>query len=680
MRNCAYIIVVVACFWQHFVQEINAHNFQEQIQHLRSGNGYQQQSQSSQYTVHYNQPLPHHWSIQNGFIPNEVGPEFLQPDLDQGHITYVDVANPFDIGSQYQHQIYYATDNGVDYYGLQSQAQDGLTQQQEQSLTGYKNRRFMDQSLATTRESNEQLNNPGQRRAYDNARNSHLQMRTCAGFQCYNAKQFSEKQSQPRAQERQPNHNQLTLPVKYDAPTPKEEQRQRELYDERQQEHQIFTSPAKYYDSGEEPEKVQRQRQEELHYNVPEKNIITQTDISHYYIPITKDQNQLFCQGTQCSAPDIRQEIGQSRHGVASGPHAPLPQMRIISPKPVNDENIQSRNSYCPNGFFGLMTDPTDSSKFIDCSLTKAVQNSRNCSSNLGKFCKGKPDGIHAHPFECTKFITCTYGRLYETECAIKTDFDGVSCNHKYNVPCNRKSVEQLSDGKLFKALPSLENIKCLQGLDGVFPSPFNNRLYFKCFDGKMFKRTCGKGKFFSLSRKLCDINEYERSFDTALPSDLVLSKPFQKRDVQYQRKRRNSNASTGVNVIKCPQNMKGNFIHPFFNTNYVKCFDGVTEIERCLNGAIFSRHERKCIPCNDEISVNDGGIGYAMEKNRHNEVSDENLGVFCGPESKGYYPHPTNWRKYVICHKGVVTVNLCPKNKIFDIDLEKCVEYENKI
>lgn len=63
--------------------------------------------------------------------------------------------------------------------------------------------------------------------------------------------------------------------------------------------------------------------------------------------------------------------------------------------------------------------------------------------------------------------------------------------------------------------------IRCPPDVRGVFPYPFSNTQYIKCIDGRLLIKSCRRGQMFSLSRKLCDLQDHLLSFDTAVPVHL---------------------------------------------------------------------------------------------------------------------------------------------------------------
>lgn len=67
---------------------------------------------------------------------------------------------------------------------------------------------------------------------------------------------------------------------------------------------------------------------------------------------------------------------------------------------------------------------------------------------------------------------------------------------------------------------------------------------------------------------------------------------------------------------LQCPLGVTDNFVFPFLNTRYTKCLNGVTEIQTCLNGAIYSIRRKKCLP-KDEVDRNDfvEGIETALKR-----------------------------------------------------------------
>lgn len=89
------------------------------------------------------------------------------------------------------------------------------------------------------------------------------------------------------------------------------------------------------------------------------------------------------------------------------------------------------------------------------------------------------------------------------------------------------RSVEDMPslDSKVFRLLYEQDkSITCPMDVLGVFPYPFANTKYIKCFDAKLLIKRCRAGFLYSVSRKLCDIPDHIQSFDTAVPVEILKS------------------------------------------------------------------------------------------------------------------------------------------------------------
>ncbi|XP_075162254.1 uncharacterized protein LOC142234928 isoform X2 [Haematobia irritans] len=116
-----------------------------------------------------------------------------------------------------------------------------------------------------------------------------------------------------------------------------------------------------------------------------------------------------------------------------------------------------------------------------------------------------------------------------------------------------------------------------------------------------------------------------------------------------------------------CHSMISGTYPHPFECSKFLICSNYQIFQMECADGTDFNG-----VICDHKYNVQ---CNREEENHSLEPLSDENFGVICGPETKGPYPHPSNWRKYLKCQNGIVKVKICPNNEIFDIDLEKCME-----
>ncbi|XP_075162255.1 uncharacterized protein LOC142234929 [Haematobia irritans] len=277
-------------------------------------------------------------------------------------------------------------------------------------------------------------------------------------------------------------------------------------------------------------------------------------------------------------------------------------------------------------------------------------------TQSIDTFCYLKTPGLYHHPYMSSqKYIWCTNNQTFEISCPFGMNFDHNVCVPELFGQCNQVGVKDVMTSKGQQKLTKRHyRIKCPPKVLGLFPHPFSNALYIKCVKGVQYIKQCRQGQVFSMHQKYCDTKNHINNFELAVPIDLE----YPHGDVVQ-----NNNTS-----IQCHMGLDGKFIYPFTNRKYVTCSNGVTNIEKCMDGSVYNSWKGRCMPCKQNTGRSKRN--YIPEESSND---DKKFGVICGPNSEGQYPHPNDWQKFVKCFNGIVSVQKCPRNTIFDLEFAKC-------
>lgn len=142
--------------------------------------------------------------------------------------------------------------------------------------------------------------------------------------------------------------------------------------------------------------------------------------------------------------------------------------------------------------------------------------------------CPSEIDGYQLYPFDPSKYIDCKLFHILscpedhvfsisQKECQPKnftSRYDRVRGIGELSNPGNSGLVEDILHNHTNK-------VKCPLEALGVFPHPFDNEKYIKCFDGQLFVKFCRKGYSFSLSQKICEETKLLPPMDVAVPGKI---------------------------------------------------------------------------------------------------------------------------------------------------------------
>ncbi|KAH8288065.1 hypothetical protein KR018_011505, partial [Drosophila ironensis] len=385
--------------------------------------------------------------------------------------------------------------------------------------------------------------------------------------------------------------------------------------------------------------------------------------------------------------------------------------------------------------------------------------------------CPAGASGLHAHPFDCTKFLECANGETYVKNCGPGTAFSTAinSCDFANKVDCTGRSGKViLSQGsypahsqvpaptypssqasKLFlistfpdpPALPAQDHssdLLCPLGANGHFVHPFDQTRFLSCRAAKLAVESCQPGYVFSISRGTCQLKSQlvytdyvsyivsQISFELTMtlsacpggtdglhlyPYDAakyvrcsagilsVLSCGPQLAFSLSQKACRPSRQLALGDRVKfweeiqtttttytykdtqghqsplrgCPANLQGNYPYPFHAGHYVKCENGLLQIVCCPTNSLYSLSQRQCVP-RHLLAAHDY-LDHAYISVQFSTDSMQDLTTLtCPSNAKGYYLHPFDCTKYLICWDEQTAIGSCEQGEVFSISQQKCV------
>ncbi|XP_065721044.2 uncharacterized protein teq isoform X5 [Drosophila suzukii] len=386
-------------------------------------------------------------------------------------------------------------------------------------------------------------------------------------------------------------------------------------------------------------------------------------------------------------------------------------------------------------------------------------QKSLDISENIT--CPPGSSGLHAHPFDCTKFLECANGQTFVQKCGPGTAFSTVinSCDFANKVDCNgRNSLPGQNPDSPTNQVPSyptkpsdtrpppqssnpsyppaehLTDLLCPSGVQGQFIHPFDQTKFLLCQSGKLAVQSCQPGYVFSISRSSCqlktqlvysdyvtykvsvisieqtmmlsacpggtdglhlypyDAGKYMRCSDGGKMS--IESCGEQMAFSLYQRACRPSRLVSKEDRVKfweeithttqdiqtyqfplrgCPPSLQGNYPYPFHAGLFVKCQNGRLQIERCPQTDFYSLPHRQCV-ARQFLSIHDY-VYYTLNIDElSTDLIQDLTTLACPPQAEGYYLHPFDCTKYLICSSKQTHVGSCKQGEVFSISQQKCV------
>ncbi|KAH8335287.1 hypothetical protein KR074_005359, partial [Drosophila pseudoananassae] len=320
--------------------------------------------------------------------------------------------------------------------------------------------------------------------------------------------------------------------------------------------------------------------------------------------------------------------------------------------------------------------------------------------------CPAAASGLHAHPFDCTKFLECANGQTFIKNCGPGTAFSTAigSCDFSNKVDCTGRSYatgptpvahppvyqntnkDQLPypfpDNPSPAAQQHSSDLLCPVGVDGHFIHPFDQTSFLSCKAAKMAVQRCNPGYVFSISRATCQpkdqlvYSDYvtyivsqisiEQSKFSALKS--IKSLDFTKFD------------SSAMILSACPDGTDGLHLYPYDAGKYVKCTAGKLSVLPCDSQMAFSLSQKGCRPSR-QVAVGDRVKFWAELQTTttttytYKDTQDHQSAIRgCPANLQGNYPYPFHAGHYVNCQNGLLQVICCPVSELYSLSKRQCV------
>ncbi|XP_005178873.1 uncharacterized protein LOC101896627 isoform X4 [Musca domestica] len=327
-------------------------------------------------------------------------------------------------------------------------------------------------------------------------------------------------------------------------------------------------------------------------------------------------------------------------------------------------------------------------------------------------YCPMGLSGAYPHPFDSSKYITCSGGRMISESCASGKAFS-LSRKHcemkedleaRDRVPPIETSYGQewhISDMETtYGSIDGLTYLMCPPGLSGYFLHPFDCTKYIECSNGATNIDGCANGAVFSISRKQCILRDRVEAYDRV--EYLTTTKHEFSNEHVLQADR-----DLG---ISCGPGTFGIYPHPQDGHKFMRCANGRIAVENCPPGQVFSIERSSCYNENDvsqydrssyvhgqtqgQGHYNRGGARgttatttttttSTTNNNNHNTLpyyTPSNAEVNCpSPNSNGRYPHPYDCTKFVMCSNGVAHIQSCGPGTAWNKAMEVC-DYMDKV
>ncbi|GAB1598637.1 acidic mammalian chitinase-like isoform X1, partial [Argonauta hians] len=175
-------------------------------------------------------------------------------------------------------------------------------------------------------------------------------------------------------------------------------------------------------------------------------------------------------------------------------------------------------------------------------------------------------------------------------------------------------------------------NTMCLGRSNGNYPYRNECKKYIMCYNGFVQVRSCQNFENFNPTSGNCVWESY-------YPCNIPTPTPPVKRG--------------GVDTRNyCQVRADGVFESPNACNEYIYCMSRQTFIYHCPNGLYFDSRIGSCffkeqVPCTDNVNVP--------------------LQNFCNGKIGGFYPHPTDCHKYIVCSRGLTSQMSCLNGQVFE-------------
>ncbi|XP_017843015.2 uncharacterized protein LOC108600134 isoform X2 [Drosophila busckii] len=355
----------------------------------------------------------------------------------------------------------------------------------------------------------------------------------------------------------------------------------------------------------------------------------------------------------------------------------------VVISKPV----ITSGSEFsCPPGMRRNFAHPTDSTKYIKCGIeVQAIVAScppahlfdaqssvcieypaaRNLNANLSDLlCPGGVEGLFLHPFDHTKLLNCKAGQLAVQSCGPQEAFS-ISKGR-----CFAKHLLSYSDYVAFIVSEisteySLELKRCPGGTEGLHPYPYDASKYIHCAaQGQLSVRSCEWDNAYSISQRACRLSHLVADTDRVkFLGELTVQSTYSYKDSQIFQSALNA----------CPASLSGSFAYPFHAGYFVECQHGLLQVQQCVAGSYYSISKRRCVPKQQLLAHEYLDYAYIDVYLNTNFMRDLTT-VTCPAQAQGYFLHPFDCTKYLICRNQQTLVESCAHSEVFSIAKRECV------
>ncbi|KHJ44484.1 chitin binding Peritrophin-A domain protein [Trichuris suis] len=321
-------------------------------------------------------------------------------------------------------------------------------------------------------------------------------------------------------------------------------------------------------------------------------------------------------------------------------------------PKKEVPECALSKMSYCEKKKNGFYQDLKYCSKFylcldgeemsFDCDEGKVFdwrskaclpvsKASPPCGTQRRKFhCKGKSRGYYAHPQDCTKYYFCKNGRLSLLECEEGMGYHPkkMQCLSLNEVPGERNTCgERYANALMANPDDPSEAILCIH----------QSAHFVKCW------------------------NDAKPSFD---PDSLTCVPNMKKYsgDTKASLVKLSVRRSIEGPLFDCTKKTNGSYAPSESNcTSYFyECMNGKPFLVRCPEDMMFSNKKLECV-----------------ELIPQSDCWRQVINAPCYNRASGFYPHPMDCSKYILCIDGRELTLNCPGRLVYDPQSKTCLPSE---
>ncbi|XP_050412128.2 probable chitinase 10 [Patella vulgata] len=288
--------------------------------------------------------------------------------------------------------------------------------------------------------------------------------------------------------------------------------------------------------------------------------------------------------------------------------------------------------------------------------------------------CEGKNGGFYPHPTECNLYYECQNEVSVLLYCGqvMVFDFNSKVCVVKTAdslCPNITHYVGDISSRHVTNTsiiLPVYEWNPCANNKGDYFPHPVECNLFFQCDHGKSVLRLCQSGLLYDWETKVCS-----RQSDQVTCPDPSKAPPrpedtFTVAPPSITTKNTSKNlypTRPAYSRTPCKTSKDGNniFPHPDDCNLYIFCNDGVENTMTCDDGLVFDPEITTCRKPTTELHCPDLTPCKGMDL--------------------GYYPHPFDCSKFIICETEKEVIQSCLHGLVWDPTKKSCtLRTENSI